>query len=60
MVCSEQALSKRLELDVAAGLRAAEGTAGSIPRLQNDQRMATLKMETSEISATQAAEKILS
>ncbi len=60
LVCSEQALIKRLELDVAAGLRVPEGTARSLPRLQNYQSMATLKIDTSEISAAQAAEKILS
>jgi len=59
VVCSGHALTKRLEMDIAAGIRTLDVIARSIARLKNYSSMDTIQIETSDISAKQAAEKRL-
>lgn len=58
LVCSEEALRKRILADVESGARTADVLERSIPRLALYRSMDTVKIDVSDISARQAAEKI--
>ncbi|HEX3018473.1 MAG TPA: AAA family ATPase [Caproicibacter sp.] len=58
LVCTEKALRKRIMADVETGARTADVLERSIPRLALYRNMDTMKIDVSEISARQAAEKI--
>lgn len=58
LVCTEKALRKRIMADVETGARTADVLERSIPRLALYRNMDTVKIDVSEISARQAAEKI--
>ena len=60
LICTEEALKKRLEKDVRAGLRRADVIERSIGRIALYDALRTVKVDVSEISAGQAAERILS
>ena len=59
LVCSEEALKSRLESDIRQGLRTEDQISKSVPRLGNYVNMNTIKIDVSELSARQAAKKIL-
>ncbi len=59
LVCSEDALKKRLENDIRQGLRTEDAISKSIPRLSNYSQMDSVKIDVGELSARQAAKKIL-
>ncbi len=59
LVCSEEALKSRMESDIKQGLRTEDEISRSIPRLGNYAQMDTIKIDVSELSARQAAKKIL-
>jgi len=58
LVCSEQALEKRLSIDVNLGLRNEEIIDRSLERLEMYQDMGTFKIDVSSITPLQAAEQI--
>lgn len=58
LVCTEKALRKRIMADVETGARTVDVLERSIPRLVLYRNMDTVKIDVSEISARQAAEKI--
>ena len=58
LVCSGEALTGRLQKDIDAGLRAPDVTARSLVRLPLYERLDTVKVDVSEISARDAAEII--
>lgn len=60
LVCGREALSKRLERDVEAGIRTADIIARSLERIPLYECLNTVKIDVSEISADQAAEMIAS
>lgn len=58
LVCTEEALKKRILADVKNGVRTEDVLERSIPRLPLYRSMNTVKIDVSEISARRAAEKI--
>lgn len=58
LICSREALSKRLERDVEAGICTADIIAKSLERMPLYKRLNTVKIDVSEISADQAAAMI--
>jgi broad-specificity NMP kinase len=58
LVCSEEALRSRLTLDVQNGLRTDDVIARSIQRLGNYTQMDSVKVDVTELTASQAAEEI--
>lgn len=58
LVCTEKALRERIMADVETGARTADVLERSVPRLSLYRNMDTVKIDVSEISARQAAEKI--
>jgi broad-specificity NMP kinase len=58
LICSAQALTKRLQLDVKSGIRTADVIERSIVRLPLYEVMNTQKIDVSRITAEQAAQKI--
>ncbi len=59
LVCSEAALAERLQRDVGKGLRGEDVIARSIARLPLYDKLDTVKIDTSGISADAAAEEII-
>jgi len=59
LICSENALRDRLRLDVQNGIREADVIDRSIQRLPLYSQMDTHKIDVSNISAQEAADKIL-
>lgn len=59
LVCSAQALRQRLRRDVDAGLRKADVVTRSLERLPLYDRLNTLKLDVSELTADEAAEKLI-
>jgi len=59
LVCSEEALVSRLSGDVESGLRESEIIARSVARRGKYRDMDTVKIDTSGITAGEAAERIL-
>jgi len=58
LVCSEQALFSRITKDIELGIRTEDVIYRSVPRLKNYFQMDTEKIDVSNISAKEAAEKI--
>ena len=58
LVCSEEALQQRLQNDVLNGVRESDVIARSLSRLGNYLGMGTRKIDTTEITAKEAAEII--
>ncbi len=58
LVCSEEALTARLTNDIRKGIRTGDVVSRSIPRLGNYAHIDSEKIDVSEMSARQAAEKI--
>ena len=58
LVCSEEALRQRLHIDVVNGVRESDVIARSLSRLRNYRKMDTSKVDTTEITAEEAAEAI--
>ena len=59
LICSSETLSRRLEKDIRAGIRQRDGLERSVDRLKLYRTLNTLKVDVSEISAEEAAEKIM-
>jgi len=55
LICSDEALTQRLHNDVVNGVRSADIIARSLARQRNYLEMETHKIDTTEISAEQAA-----
>lgn len=58
LVCSQEALTERITLDVKRGVRTIDVLERSIPRMQNYLSMDTLKINVTDINAKYAAYKI--
>lgn len=58
LVCSEEALRKRLQRDVDAGIRSEEVIGRSIARIGMYERLDTEKIDVSHMTPEQAAEKV--
>lgn len=58
LICSEDALRKRLEKDVQSGVRKPDVIERSIKRIALYDKMDTIKIDVSRISAFNAAQKI--
>ena len=58
LVCSEEALKSRLSADIAAGLRDADVIERSLPRLALYEALDTEKVDTTVLSADEAAREI--
>ena len=58
LVCSEDALAQRLTRDIETGIRQPDIIARSTPRLPLYQALNTEKLDTSSLTAREAAEKI--
>ena len=59
LVCSEQALRARLQKDVEAGIRSEDVIQRSVERLPLYEKLNTVKLDVSALSAEQAAERII-
>lgn len=59
LICSREALSRRLEKDIRAGIRQRDVLERSVDRLNLYRTLNTVKVDVSEISAEEAAEKIM-
>lgn len=59
LICSRETLSRRLEKDIRAGIRQRDVLERSVDRLKLYQTLNTVKVDVSEISAEEAAEKIM-
>lgn len=59
LICSREALSRCLEKDIRAGIRQRDVLERSMDRLKLYQTLNTVKVDVSEISAEEAAEKIM-
>jgi hypothetical protein len=60
LILNEKALRERMERDVMAGIRSREAILRSIDRIDLYQKLNTVKIDVSKISASQAAELIKS
>lgn len=58
LVCSEEALTSRLTIDIQKGVRNGDVVSRSIQRLSNYAQMVSEKIDVSVLSARQAAEEI--
>lgn len=59
LLCGEKQLINRLERDVQLGLRSSEGIKRSVERIPLYKKLKTEKIDTSEITAEQAADMIV-
>lgn len=59
LVCGEEALVKRLEKDVRRGLRQPDVVERSVGRIRLYDKLDTIKVDVSEISAEEAAEILM-
>ena len=59
LICSREALSRRLEKDIRAGIRQRDVLERSVDRLKLYRTLNTVKVDVSEISAEEAAERIM-
>lgn len=59
LICSEQVLRERLEKDIRAGMRSGDVLGRSLERRKHYDSLRTEKLDVSEISAREAAVKIL-
>ena len=59
LVCSEAALTERLQRDIQAGIRQEDVLERSIRRIRLYDKLATVKIDVSEISAESAAQQIM-
>lgn len=59
LVCSEDALTTRMQRDVEAGLRTTDGIERSVARIGYYEKLNTVKIDVSNITPNQAAEIIL-
>lgn len=59
LVCDEEELRRRLRKDVDAGIRSADVIQRSIARLELYEKLDTEKVDVSNITAEQAAERLL-
>ena len=58
LVCTESALTERLQKDIASGRREGDIIERSVARLPLYRQMNTIKIDVSSISAVEAAEMI--
>ena len=58
LVCSEQELTKRFAFDVEQGVRKAEGTKKSLAYLPLYNKMNTIKIDVTQLTAQQTSDKI--
>ena len=58
LVCSPEALTKRLEGDIAKGIRQRDILDRSIPRLKHYDSLNTLRIDTTALTPVQVAEQI--
>ncbi len=58
LTCTPEALQQRLQQDVAAGLRTQDVIGRSLARLQKIQALAQKKLDTTDLSAEQAAAEL--
>lgn len=59
IICSRESLARRLEGDIAAGLREPDVVGRSLERLSLYEKLDTRKVDTTGMTAAQAAEAIL-
>ena len=59
LICSREALSRRLEKDIRAGIRQRDVLERSVDRLKLYRTLNTVKVDVSEISVEEAAERIM-
>lgn len=59
LICSESALRSRMQKDVENAIRNEEGIERSVQRIPLYEKMNTVKIDVSQISAHQAAEEIV-
>lgn len=59
LVCNEQALQARLQKDVLAGIRREDVVARSVERIPLYEKLNTVKVDVSHITAEQAADLII-
>lgn len=59
LICSENALRERLMKDVKAGKRSADVIERSVQRLSHYEKMNTVKLDVSGISAEEAADRMI-
>lgn len=59
LTCSEEQLVKRLEKDIAEGLRAPDVIDRAVERLKAAQLVSAIKMDTTDKTALQVADGIL-
>ena len=59
LICSREALSRRLEKDIRVGIRQRDVLERSVDRLKLYRTLNTVKVDVSEISAEEAAERIM-
>ncbi|MCO7125393.1 AAA family ATPase [Sporolactobacillus shoreicorticis] len=60
LICSEDVLRSRIMQDVRKGMRTADSIEASIVRMQCYKEMNTVKIDVSDLTATEAAERIAS
>ena len=58
LVCSEGELQKRLDRDIEQGLREADAVERSIPRLALYEELDTVKLDVSELTVSETAERL--
>ena len=58
LICSEETLRNRLQKDIDAGIRQADIVKRSAARLPLYEKLNTVKIDTSELSVSQTAERI--
>lgn len=59
LACSEEALKKRLQKDIKKGLRDKDCINRSLERLSLYENMKTIKIDTSNLSVNEAADKVV-
>ena len=59
LICSQEALRARLQKDVDAGIRTEDVMGRSIPRLAQYEKLNTRKIDVTQLSPEDAAERIL-
>lgn len=59
LVCNGQALEKRLRKDIEAGIRSEDDIRRSLERLPLYQKLNTVKVDVSELTVEQAADRII-
>ena len=58
LVCNEGELQKRLDRDIEQGLREADAVERSIPRLALYEELDTVKLDVSELTVSETAERL--